>query len=69
MLRRFIENTEGADVYAIIGLIIFILMFAGIVAWVFLADKNYIRRMKNLPLEDDDSKPDKNTTGENDEIK
>jgi cytochrome c oxidase cbb3-type subunit IV len=62
MLRRILENTEGADVYAIAGLIIFILSFAGIVVWLFRADKKYIKKMKNLPLEDDNQI---NTTGEN----
>jgi cytochrome c oxidase cbb3-type subunit IV len=56
MIRRMLENTEGADVYAIIGLIFFLLSFAGIVIWLFKADKKYIRRMKNLPLEDDNQK-------------
>jgi cytochrome c oxidase cbb3-type subunit IV len=62
MLRRILENTEGADVYAIAGLIIFLLSFAGIVVWLFRADKKYINKMKNLPLEDDNQI---NTTGEN----
>jgi cytochrome c oxidase cbb3-type subunit IV len=62
MLRRILENTEGADVYAIAGLIIFLLSFAGIVVWLFRADKKYIKKMKNLPLEDDNQI---NTTGEN----
>jgi cytochrome c oxidase cbb3-type subunit IV len=62
MLRRILENTEGADVYAIIGLIIFILSFAGIVIWLFRADRKYITKMKNLPLEDDEQI---NTKGKN----
>jgi cbb3-type cytochrome oxidase subunit 3 len=63
MLRSILENTEGNNVYAIIGLIFFILSFAGIVIWIFRINKNYISKMKNLPLEDD------KTTGDNNEIK
>jgi cytochrome c oxidase cbb3-type subunit IV len=68
MIRRILENTEGADIYAVIGLIIFVLSFAGIVIWLFRADKGYLKRMKNLPLEDDDQK-NSNTTGDNNESK
>jgi cytochrome c oxidase cbb3-type subunit IV len=67
MLRRILENTEGADVYAIIGLIFFVLSFAGIIIWLFKADKKYLNKMKNLPLEDDNQKSI-NTTGDNNEI-
>jgi cytochrome c oxidase cbb3-type subunit IV len=66
MLRRILENTEGADVYAIIGLIFFVLSFAGIIIWLFKADKKYLKKMKNLPLEDDNQNTI-NTTGDNNE--
>jgi cytochrome c oxidase cbb3-type subunit IV len=66
MLRRILENTEGADIYAITGLIFFVLSFIGIVIWIFRADKNYLKKMRNLPLEDDREQK-KNTTGENNE--
>jgi cytochrome c oxidase cbb3-type subunit IV len=65
MFKRILENTEGADIYAIAGLIFFILSFIGIIVWLFRADKKYLRRMKNLPLEDDNQN---NTTGDKNEI-
>jgi cytochrome c oxidase cbb3-type subunit IV len=66
MLRRILENTECADVYAIIGLIFFVLSFAGIIIWLIKADKKYLKKMKNLPLEDDNQNTI-NTTGDNNE--
>jgi cytochrome c oxidase cbb3-type subunit IV len=66
MLRRILENTQGVDVYAIIGLIFFVLSFAGIIIWLFKADKKYLKKMKNLPLEDDNQNTI-NTTGDNNE--
>jgi cbb3-type cytochrome oxidase subunit 3 len=68
MIRRILESTEGADIYAIIGLIVFVLSFIGIVIWIFKVDKKYLKRMKDLPLEDDNIIPEKKT-GENNEIK
>jgi cytochrome c oxidase cbb3-type subunit IV len=64
MLRRIMENTEGADFYAIAGLIFFLLSFAGIIIWLFKADKGYLKRMKNLPLEEDNQN---NSTGDKNE--
>jgi len=68
MLRSILENTEGADAYAIAGMIFFVLAFAGIVIWIFRVNKNYIMKMKNLPF-DDDSSISKNSSGDNNEIK
>lgn len=68
MLREILENTEGAVLYAVIGLVIFVLSFSGIVIWILKKDKGYLKRMKNLPLEEE-SQSAKNTNGENNEIK
>ncbi len=68
MLREILGNTEGADLYAVIGLIIFVLSFAGIIIWILKKDRGYLKKMKNLPLEDE-SLTSKNTNGENNEIK
>jgi cbb3-type cytochrome oxidase subunit 3 len=65
MIRRILESTEGADVYAIIGLIFFVISFIGIVIWIFKVDKNYLKKMKDLPLEDDPE--NQNTTGDKNE--
>lgn len=50
MISDILSTTEGVSIYAIIALILFVLLFLGVIVWTFKADKNYITKMKNLPL-------------------
>jgi len=50
-MGQFLNNVTGMDGYLIFPMIIFITFFIGLLIWVFKADKNYIEKMKNLPLE------------------
>ncbi|MBU1637392.1 CcoQ/FixQ family Cbb3-type cytochrome c oxidase assembly chaperone [bacterium] len=51
MIRDFISQTSDA-IFAQIGLIIFFLLFLGIVYWTYRGRKNRFDRERNLPLED-----------------
>jgi len=55
MFKDYLQSIEGVEVYAIISMIIFITFFIGIVIWLFKVDKQYINKMRELPLEKDSS--------------
>ena len=50
MISDILSTTEGVSIYAIIALISFVLIFLGVIIWTFTADKSYIAKMENLPL-------------------
>jgi len=51
MFSNLLSNIDGVYIYPVISMFIFLPMFIGIVIWVSRADKNYISKMENLPLE------------------
>lgn len=51
MIRDVLQSVEGISVYPVISLIIFVLFFAILITWMIKVDKNYLNKMKNLPLE------------------
>lgn len=50
-MGQFLIGVKGMDGYLIFSMFIFITFFVGLLIWVFKADKKYIDKMKNLPLE------------------
>ena len=53
MFKHYFEQIYGVEVWPIISLTIFFVFFIGLIWWVVRADKGYIQKMKNLPVEDD----------------
>ncbi len=53
MFSNILGTMDGASIYAVIGLLIFVSIFTGVLIWVFRMDKNYLLKMENLPLEND----------------
>lgn len=51
MMRDVLQSVEGISLYPIISMIIFVLFFAILIIWMIKVDKNYIKKMSNLPLE------------------
>lgn len=52
MEKEVLRAIEGIDIYPVISLIIFCVFFIGVIIWTVRADKNFISKMSNLPLED-----------------
>ena len=56
-MLRFVKDNmasiDGVEIYPIISLVIFAAFFAGLLWWVFKADKKKIDKMKQMPLSDD----------------
>ena len=47
---HYIEKISGVDIYGLVSLLIFVLFFTVILAWVFRADKKKIKEMSEIPL-------------------
>lgn len=48
-----LEQIGGVEIYPIISLLIFFIIFSVMAYLVLTADKSYIDEMKNMPLDDD----------------
>lgn len=55
MLSNYLSGIEGVAIYPVIGLFVFLSLFVFIVIRTIKADKKYIHKMENLPLENDKS--------------
>lgn len=56
MFKHYFERIQGIEIYPIISLLIFFIFFVLLFVWVVRADKKYIHKMKNLPLDGSDAK-------------
>ena len=61
MYKEILQSIEGVSVYPIISLVVFVLFFAVILIWMFKVDKNYIKKMENLPFEKEEENNFNNT--------
>lgn len=51
MFQYLFDSISGVEVFPIISLFLFIIVFLGIVYWAVRADKKYIKKMEELPLD------------------
>jgi hypothetical protein len=67
MIRNYLQSIEGVEIYPLISLVVFVVFFVAVFIWILKIDNNYIKKMKELPLELDNDR-NLNSTGEkNDE--
>ncbi len=52
MYKDILQQIDSVEIWPIISLSIFFIFFLVLLAWAFTAEKAYITRMKQLPLED-----------------
>lgn len=52
MISNYLSSIDGVEVFPIISLVLFFLMFLIASIWVFRLKKDYIRTMSELPLTD-----------------
>ncbi|MCG6915271.1 cbb3-type cytochrome c oxidase subunit 3 [bacterium BMS3Abin03] len=73
MFNNYLQAIEGIEIYPVIGLIIFLIVFISVVVWVIKIDKNYIREAERIPLDNDNEADEtislKNLTGGSNETK
>lgn len=51
MFGAILNTISGITIFPLIATILFFLIFIGIVYWAFRADKSYIKKMSELPLD------------------
>ena len=51
MIGEIMSTISGITIFPLIATIVFFLIFIGIVIWAFKADKSYIKKMSELPLD------------------
>ena len=54
-IKHHISEIEGIEIYPILSLLIFFLFFIALFWWVWKAKKEYIDKISQLPLEDENS--------------
>ncbi len=64
MFNHYLQTIEGVGIYPIFSLLVFFFFFMGMLFWMFKADKSYIKKMSELPLEKDENL-NENAPGEN----
>ncbi|MDP2365785.1 MAG: cbb3-type cytochrome c oxidase subunit 3 [Ignavibacteria bacterium] len=61
MKQEILQSIDGVSIYPVISLIVFVLFFVIILVWMLKVDKNYIKKMENLPLEKEEENNFNNT--------
>ena len=62
MFKEVLQSIEGVEFFTIVSMLLFILFFIGMTIWLFKVDKNYIKTMSDLPLDEENNEV-KNFTG------
>ena len=60
MFKQIFESMSDIGIFGMIAMILFILIFIGVVVWTIRADKNYLKKMENMPLDSSHINGDKN---------
>ncbi|TBN15456.1 CcoQ/FixQ family Cbb3-type cytochrome c oxidase assembly chaperone [Hyunsoonleella pacifica] len=50
-VKHHMESITGIEIYPIISLLIFFIFFIALFWWVVTAKKDYIKRVSNIPLD------------------
>lgn len=54
MFSNYFTSIENVSVFPIIGLMVFLPIFIGIVIWVYKKDKPYMEKLANIPFQEND---------------
>lgn len=63
MIRDFLQTIDGVSVYPLFSLIVFFIFFVALLIWAVKVDKGYLKKMEEMPLENEEE-DFKNHTGE-----
>ncbi len=58
-VKNYVDSIDGIEIYPIISLLIFFTFFVGLFYWVFTAKKAYIKKMSNIPLDNQHENDDR----------
>ena len=59
MFKHYFERIENIETGPLISLVLFFVFFVVMTIWIFRLDKKFVNKMKNLPLEEENLKSDK----------
>lgn len=51
---NYLSDIVNVEIYPMISMIIFVLFFASLIIYVIKSDKNYIKKMSDMPLDNND---------------
>lgn len=51
---NYLSDIVNVEIYPMISLIIFVLFFVSLIIYVIKSDKNYIKKMSDMPLDNND---------------
>ncbi|TDU39668.1 hypothetical protein BXY82_1698 [Gelidibacter sediminis] len=52
-VKNHMDSIAGIEIYPVISLLIFFTFFVALFWWVFTAKKDYIQRMSDIPLDNE----------------
>ena len=55
MVQKVLSSIGGVGNYGVIAVLLFFVVFLGVLVWVFALRRPYLERMSRLPLESDDA--------------
>jgi len=55
-IKYYLENETGMDFFGLFSLLVFFLFFSGLLIYVFSKKKTDMEEMKQIPLNDDETK-------------
>lgn len=53
MYKEVLRSIDNIALWPVISFVIFFAFFIGLLWFTFTADKNFVRRMSNMPIDDD----------------
>ncbi len=56
MFSNYLKGIDGVQIYPIFSLLVFFVFFLVVTYKVVKADKSYLKKMENMPLDADDNK-------------
>jgi hypothetical protein len=65
MYKNVLQSIENIEIWPVISFLIFFIFFLCLLLWVFTTDKQFIERMKSMPVEE---KNEPNSSNYNSEI-
>ena len=52
MFSQNLSSIDGVSIFPIISLVLFFVIFSGVLFWVLRKDKSYMEKLANIPLQD-----------------
>ena len=60
MFNHYLQSIEGVGIYPIFSLLVFFAFFVVLIIWMFRADKTHMKKMSELPLDEDENNSENN---------